>query len=454
MQTVFPKELPEEVLRLLDTVKQLKQFQSLPVETQKKIQLRQLRVLLQYARRSSFWKQKLAQAGFANEGPISPSALFQLPRLTRQELQEKFEALRTYEVGKADDQVIVDKTSGSTGQPVAVERYKTLYGRLYDAALMLDLEWHGHDLSQTFGHYRHACQDSNAVGHSYPWSLYGGKGVGYSRKIGDKTIEELYTVLVEKRPQILSGSPTLIKLFCEMALAEPAKAPKVKTILTLGEVVNDELRVLAKQTMGARIVDRYSCGEIGWLGLQCPIHDHYHVLNSHVLLEIVDEDGHPCPANVPGQVLVTSLHSYAMPIIRYELGDVAQWGEPCDCGIKLPVISHVLGKTRDYVTLPNGTRNFVTLGGNFGNDVEGLRERQVRFYEGGAIEFVYRANHELVPEQKGALSQELQKRFGYPWPVSFQRVDHIQWESVWKRREFMKLPGLPRREKTSAPAHG
>ena len=67
--------------------------------------------------------------------------------------------------------------------------------------------------------------------------------------------------------------------------------------------------------------------------------EHFHVVAGTTILEIVDDDLKPCPVGVAWRVLVTNLHSHAMPMIRYDIGDAAQWGPECDCGTKLPVIS-------------------------------------------------------------------------------------------------------------------
>lgn len=108
--------------------------------------------------------------------------------------------------------------------------------------------------------------------------------------------------------------------------------------MTLGSLVTDEIREIVMEGLGTRIVDRYSTEETGYIALQCPKHNHFHVISPVTHVEIVDEDNNPCPVGTPGRVLLTSMQSYAMPLVRYEIGDMAEWGEPCDCGITLPVI--------------------------------------------------------------------------------------------------------------------
>jgi phenylacetate-CoA ligase len=68
--------------------------------------------------------------------------------------------------------------------------------------------------------------------------------------------------------------------------------------------------------LGSKIIDRYSCEETGYIALQCPRHNHLHVISPVTILEIIDESGNPCPPGKPGRVLVTGMQSFAMPLIR------------------------------------------------------------------------------------------------------------------------------------------
>ena len=77
------------------------------------------------------------------------------------------------------------------------------------------------------------------------------------------------------------------------------------------------------------------------------------------MLEIVDELGRPVPRGERGHVLVTSLHNYVQPFIRYRLGDIAAWEPdtgPCECGLDLPRLRNIEGRDDDYLVYPDGRR--------------------------------------------------------------------------------------------------
>ena len=126
--------------------------------------------------------------------------------------------------------------------------------------------------------------------------------------------------------------------------------------------------------------DNYTSREVGYMALQCPEHDHYHVQSEGVYLEILDESGRQCRAGEVGRVVVTPLHNFAMPLIRYDVGDYAEVGEPCPCGRGLPVLTRILGRQQDVLTLPTGEQRWTLLGSS---DVKAFMEmapiRQYQF---------------------------------------------------------------------------
>src|SRR5262249_57510260 len=78
------------------------------------------------------------------------------------------------------------------------------------------------------------------------------------------------------------------------------------------------------------------------------------VQSENLLLEVLDERGRPCGPGETGRVVVTTLHNFAMPLIRYAIGDYATVGPPCPCGRGLPVLTRIMGRARNMLTLPDG----------------------------------------------------------------------------------------------------
>jgi phenylacetate-CoA ligase len=77
----------------------------------------------------------------------------------------------------------------------------------------------------------------------------------------------------------------------------------------------------------------------------------------HLVIEFLREDGSPVGPGEPGKVVVTDLMNRAMPLIRYEVGDVGVLSDrACPCGRGLPLMEHVTGRVADFLVKPDGSK--------------------------------------------------------------------------------------------------
>ncbi|MGH7486427.1 MAG: hypothetical protein ACREMY_12640, partial [bacterium] len=100
----------------------------------------------------------------------------------------------------------------------------------------------------------------------------------------------------------------------------------------------------------------YGSHEFNLLAWECPRRGLYHVCGEAVLLEVLRQ-GRPAGPGEEGEVVATALHSFAMPFVRYRLGDVVVQGPPrCECGWEGAVLQRIAGRVIDYFPLPCGGR--------------------------------------------------------------------------------------------------
>jgi phenylacetate-CoA ligase len=248
--------------------------------------------------------------------------------------------------------------------------------------------------------------------------------------------------LQEKQPDYLATTPAMALRLAEIAVADPARRIPLREILTYGEVVTPELRLRAREAFGARVSDRYSCEEVGWIAAQCPHADHLHVLTLSTIVEIVDNEGGPCAPGQPGRVLLTDLHGYAMPLLRYEIGDLAEWGEPHGCGIHLPVLSRIWGRSRSFVRRPDGSLRLARLTGDHWRRHAPIREYRVVQYADGLIEAFVVPERPLSPSEDTALKAMLVEVFDHPFNIIITETSRIDWTSRWKREDVTVVDWL------------
>jgi phenylacetate-CoA ligase len=157
------------------------------------------------------------------------------------------------------------------------------------------------------------------------------------------------------QPDILNGYPTTLS---RMVLAEPELCRRMlrpRLICTGGEMLTKPVRLTLQEHFGVPIIDIYACHECNLLAWECPHSGYFHVCEEGVVLEVLDHNGKPVPPGGTGEVVCTALHSFAMPIIRYSLADLATWGPAtCPCGNQLALLKTVRGRQLDYMHLPDG----------------------------------------------------------------------------------------------------
>lgn len=163
--------------------------------------------------------------------------------------------------------------------------------------------------------------------------------------------------LARWRPDIVSGYPSVVAALAGMQIdGELDIAPR--QVFTGGEPLTAGTRALVHEAWRVEPFDQYVTAEVGFVAMECEAHDGLHVMDDHVIVEVVDDDGAAVPAGEQGtRVLVTALSSRTLPLIRYELGDAAALAEgPCPCGRRAPRLRSIAGQARSLLHMagPDG----------------------------------------------------------------------------------------------------
>ena len=330
-------------------------------ETLEEYQLSLMGRLLAHAYETvPFYRARLADVGYQPGQPATRKLWQQLPVLRRSEVQDQRDALKSTRMPRNDDNSFKVTTSGSTGTPLTVWRsgHQAL---ILQAIVLRKLIWADCDFRLKFGAIvldrssTSVCTSIPDWGH--PAALAYETGPGAS--IGNRsTPEEIAEWLVREQPDYLNIAPTLLKEVCFHFLDRGRTPLRLRGIMAHGEIVGPDVRELARRAFGLELFASYGANEVGTIAIQCPEHQHYHVQAETTLVEVLDDDGTPCGPGDTGTVVLTPLHGYASPLLRYEVGDRAVVGSPCPCGRPHPVLTQVVGRTRDCIVLPSGKRRY------------------------------------------------------------------------------------------------
>jgi len=181
----------------------------------------------------------------------------------------------------------------------------------------------------------------------------------------------------------------------------------------------------------------YTCEEAGYLALQCPDTDDYHVQSENVLLEVLNEAGQPCQPGEIGQVVLTALHNFAMPLIRYALGDYAEIGPRCTCGRGLPVLRRILGRQRNILTLPDGRRHWPSFPSDRWSHTGPINQIQLVQKTRKFIEVRTAVFRTMTEDERSALITALQGCLEHPFSMQVVEVDQIHRSADLKFEDFI-----------------
>ncbi len=134
--------------------------------------------------------------------------------------------------------------------------------------------------------------------------------------------------------------------------------PRLRSIMASAGTVTPEWRQVLQETFGAEVFDKYGSRECCDIACECHAHQGLHIHSPNVFVEVVDAAGQPCAPGQTGRLLVTLLNNPSFPLIRYEIGDLAQWAAPgrCGCGLAGPRLQSLQGRADDLLTTEDGTR--------------------------------------------------------------------------------------------------
>jgi len=316
-------------------------------------QLRQLGSLVAHTWRTvPSQRARLAAAGLEPESPIELESWRCLVPLTRREIQRAGNTLWSDAVPAEHGAILTTTTSGSTGTPVTVRG--TVFDAIVGKAITLrHFLWHSYDFTGRLASIRrtHGQIYEYPHGRSVPrW----GDTATFPFATGPAAVLSIGTSVAQQARWLRRQNPNYVLTyasnlhFLAMHCREQGIAlPALEHVISMGEALSGETREECHRAWGAPVIDAYSAQEVGAIALQCPDFERYHVQAETIFVEVVDDRGEPCRPGETGRVLVTPLNNFAMPLLRYEIGDHAEIGEPCLCGRGLPTLNRVLGRERN-----------------------------------------------------------------------------------------------------------
>ena len=428
----------------LEFVKRLQASQWWRPEDLLEHQLALLSPLLVHAHATvPFYRSRIEAAGIDLRHPVRLEDWRRIPTLTRREVQQSHQHLASSAVPIQHGASISVYTSGSTSTPVSILTTE-LDAWIGGLATLRHFLWHPYDFSGRMVTIKRFAKGTADGPEGEKFDRWGNEGffplaTGPSARLNiSRSIDQQLDWIVATDPDYLCTYPSNA---LQLALASRRRGitfPHLEHVVTLGEVVTPEVRRVCAEAWDAPVIDAYSAQEIGVLAHQCPEHEHYHVHAETVMLEVVNARGEPCEPDEVGEILVTSLFNYAMPLLRYRLGDFAELGDPCPCGRGLPVLKRILGRERNSVLVAPSGERFWPVFGTYGfARIAPVVQTQFVQKTPERVEARLVTDRPLTPAEEDALRTHIQAQLSWRFEIDFVYLTEIPRSSGGKFEPFI-----------------
>ncbi len=431
-------------------------------------QLNKLQRLIQHAAANvPYYRNLFGRIGLDPAQPLNLAAWRRIPILRRADVRDLGSQLSAQQYPEAFGASAISTSGGSTGVPVRVRKTE-LDGFMWEAVSLREELWNREDVTGTLANLRGVSSEffsrqarSMGVVHLHGGLVLPdwGPPVATVWKTGKMGVLQpgqppstQIAFLRDLRPDYLLIRPSSLRLLLAHMRDQPVNSPPMRSVWTISEGVDESLREACAEQFGCRIVSNYSASEVGYMGLQCPSASHYHVISDVVHLEVIDDCGAPCPPGTVGRVVVTPLYNYAMPLLRYEIGDEAEVGNRCVCGRGLPVLTRIVGRVENYLTLPSGGRRRVDLSHYRIAAIKSIQEFQLAQTGLAQLELRLAVNAPLADTDSLFLEQMMKKSFGTDFMCRLVFTDNIEKTASGKLLQFVNEYATRTEETGQAPA--
>jgi phenylacetate-CoA ligase len=293
------------------------------------------------------YRKRWSAAGFSPGDLKSPVDWARLPVLEKRDLQEAGSELLSRDAPPG----VKATTSGSSGTPVAVLRGHASWSHAH-ANVFRGWRWHGLDVGDPYAYFWGLALDESGQRQAALRDWFFNRRRYSAFETRPERAAQFHRDLVRSPARFAFGYPSAVMQFADQVVEQKldGRALRWRAVITTAEMLKPHQREVLAETFGCRVVDSYGCAETGVAGFECE-HGGMHVpVESTVVDLIPDGDG-------ASQILLTDLHNFSEPVIRYRIGDLVEpAAAACPCGRSLPLLGRLQGRTGDTITLPDGRR--------------------------------------------------------------------------------------------------
>jgi len=341
----------------IERLKTLRKNQWLTPEQINSLQLQALIKLLRHAYETVPYYRDIFNRAGMKPGDIKSIQNFrQLPVLTKTDIQQNLEQMRSTNYNT--ESLIRDSSGGSTGTPTVF--YKDMNRHLMRRADQIRHDrWTGWDLGEPFALLWGAQKDltplqgfrqklvTRYVDRCFPMDAF---------NLTKDKLNSYVSLLESISPSMILGYANVLYIFAKFLQTHyPEHRIRPKGIVSSAETLTKEKQKIIEDTFHCKVLNRYGSREVGLIASECVYQEGLHINADNVYVEIL-RNNQPVNPGELGDIIVTDLWNFGMPLIRYRMEDMGRLKNGyCSCERGLPLMESVEGRASDFFVARNGT---------------------------------------------------------------------------------------------------
>jgi phenylacetate-CoA ligase len=412
-------------------------FNALEAPEAELLQWRNLKKILTYAYDNiPFYTNRFKKAGIVPEDIRSFPDLTKLPILTREDIRRHGDELLA--PGAKKDDLIKSATGGTISSPITLYLDRECFEQRLAATVVFN-RWFGYELGDKAALLWGATQDFPAVTgmnevkatlRNYLTSRIVWLPTSY---LNDSILAEYYRRICKYQPAVIQAYPTPLYLLAKY-MEKNGLTYEPKTITVAAETLYNFQREQIEAQFGCKVFNWYGSRELGHMASECRMHNGLHINTFHLLIEAISAGEQVYETE--GNLIVTDLRNRAMPLIRYEIGDMGILTKrSCPCGCGLPLLENVSGRLVDtFVTRSGANVPGVALTNRIIKDSGSIEQMQIvqEDFERFLIRIV--KGRDFNNDTLKVLEQILAGYFHSSLDVRYEFVEQIPLEKSGKSR--------------------
>ncbi len=398
------------------------------------IQWRKLKKLLAHCYENvPFYRERMETQGIEPRDVKNKSDYVLLPILTKEDIKENYQDL----IAANYRQLTRTKTTGgSTGVPMRFE-FDPESDQRRNAVMWRGYRWAGIELGRRSLYLWGGVLDERGIFRNLKnkyYNLFLRRKIVDSFVLSDKTTKKMIDEINRYQPLNIVGYVASLMLVAKYIDNQNCSVHKPLSIISAAETLHEFQREYLEKVFDCPIYNTYGCREFMLIAGECEKRKGLHINSDHLLVETIDENG----VNIterPGRVVITDLHNYGMPFIRYLNGDIAEINDKkCCCGRGLPMMASVNGRELDIINTPDGRSIPGEFFPHLMKEVASVDEFQVIQQELEIIKILIVSKKGLSEKEKIFLKENVQKALGQEVEVYYEYTDSIPRTNTGKLR--------------------